>query len=156
MNSKEIYELLKTEFKDKILEYIETTKDPFVVIEKGFLLVVAKFLRNNPSLLMDSLMCLSGVDYPDKMTVVYHLFSTKHLHKLVLKVNTTKDNLLIPSVSHIWQTANTHEREAYDLFGIKFEGHPNLTRILLPDDWEGYPMRKDYQYPETYHGIPCK
>jgi len=162
MNTKEIYESLKEQFKDKILGYNEVPVDCFITIDKTSLPEIAKFLRDNPKLYLDNLMCLSGMDYPatagqvpEHFTVVYHLFSTKHLHKITLKADAPKDNPLVPSVYNIWPIAREYEREAYDLFGIKFGGHPNLTRILLPDDWEGHPLQKDYQFPKSYHGIPC-
>jgi NADH-quinone oxidoreductase subunit C len=105
-------------------------------------------------------MCLSGVDYkgakgePDRMEVVYHLFSMKLRHKCVLKVELPRENPSVPTLENVWAIANWHEREAYDLFGIRFEGHSDLRRILCPDDWEGYPLRKDYQQPESYLGMP--
>ncbi|MFC1525087.1 NADH-quinone oxidoreductase subunit C, partial [Planctomycetota bacterium] len=125
------------------------------------LLAVVATLKTAKELSFDALMCLSGVDYPNlpdgkvgNFGVVYHLFSMQHRHKLVLRVELPKDNPSVASVANIWQTANWFEREAYDLYGIKFDGHPNLTRILMPDDWEGHPMRKDYKYPETYRELP--
>jgi NADH-quinone oxidoreductase subunit C len=99
-------------------------------------------------------MCLSGVDYTGgKLGVVYHLNSMKLNQKIVLKVDLTVETLHVQSVESVWKTANWHEREAFDLYGIIFDGHPDLRRILLPDDWEGYPMRKDYQVPEYYNGM---
>jgi len=85
--------------------------------------------------------------------LVYNLFSMKHRHKIALRVDLPRDNPRVPSVESVWRTADWHEREAYDLFGIHFEGHPDLRRILCPDDWEGYPLRKDYVVQEYYHGI---
>lgn len=154
MNPDEIYFHLKSKFQNKILEFDEKSNPPAVLVELHALREIASYLKNTPELWLDSLMCLSGIDYPDRFGVIYHLFSTRHLHKIVLKVNVSKDNPWVESVSQIWSAANPYEREVYDLFGIKFEGHPNLKRILLPDDWEGYPLRKDYQYPTSYHGIP--
>lgn len=161
MTAKEIFELLTKEFGDKILESQETVSNPWVKIAPVRLVNLASFLRDTPGLSFDSLMCLSGVDYPNlpdgkagNLGVVYHLFSMQHHHKMVVKVELSKDDPAVSSVAGIWHGANWFEREAYDLYGIKFNGHPNLTRILLPDDWEGHPMRKDYKYPETYHGLP--
>ncbi|HQQ11655.1 MAG TPA: NADH-quinone oxidoreductase subunit C, partial [Bacteroidales bacterium] len=74
-------------------------------------------------------------------------------HKIVIKTEVPKDNPLLPSVERLWRTADWHEREAFDLIGVVFEGHHNMIRILLPYDWEGHPLRKDYQAPETYHGM---
>jgi NADH-quinone oxidoreductase subunit C len=156
MNTKEIYELLKSRFKDRVLEYHEPPKDAFIIVDAAAIAEIAVFLRDNEQLLMDSLMCLSGVDYNDKLSVAYHLFSTKKLHKTVIKATTPKDNPSVQTVSDVWPAANAYEREVYDLLGINFEGHPNMKRILMPDDWEGYPLRKDYKFPESYHGISCK
>ncbi len=95
--------------------------------------------------------CLSGVDWPDYFESVYHLWSMTHKHWTVLKVRMSKDEPKVPTMTHLWPAADWHEREAYDLFGIQYEGHPDLTRILLPDEWEGHPLRKDYVYPEHEH-----
>lgn len=115
---------------------------------------ICLFLRDESALQFDYLSCLSGIDYNDgTFGVVYHLASTVHKHKIVLKAFCRKENLHVQSVSQVWGTANWHEREAFDLYGIVFDGHPDLRRILLPDDWEGYPLRKDYKVQEFYHGI---
>jgi len=135
-------------------EFKPTTPDPHLEIQREELLQVALLLRNDPDLAFDSLMCLSGLDWPNRLEVVYNLFSFKHRHKITLKVRCPKDNPIVPSVAQIWPTANFHEREAYDLIGVRFEGHPDPRRILLPDDWEGHPLRKDYQPPEFWHDIP--
>ncbi len=131
-----------------------TTPDAHLEVPRESLLQVAKLLRQDPALAFDSLMCLSGVDRPEHLEAVYHLFSFTHRYRVTLKVRCPKDDPQIPSVSQIWPTANWHEREAYDLLGIKFTGHPDLRRILLPDDWEGHPLRKDYQPPAFWHDIP--
>jgi NADH-quinone oxidoreductase subunit C len=115
---------------------------------------VALFLRDDDQMQFDVLMCLSGVDYTGgKLGVVYHLHSMKRNHKITLKTEVMREHPRVASVQAVWRTANWHEREAYDLFGIVFDGHPDLRRILLPDDWEGYPLRKDYQVPEFYNGM---
>jgi len=101
-------------------------------------------------------MCLSGVDYGNgTLGVVYHIYSMKHAHSFVLKVKVPVENPVVKSVESVWKSANWHEREAYDMFGIVFEGHPDLRRILMPYDWpEGsYPLRKDFQVPEFYNGM---
>ena len=130
-------------------------------------------LKDEPSLAFDMLNCITAVDYcePDPkkakkvdwephLEVVYHLSSTTRKHTLVLKVmlprwkNDQEGELPeVPTVSGIWSTADWHEREVYDLSGVHFVGHPNLRRILCPEDWVGYPLRKDYEMPLDYHGI---
>jgi NADH-quinone oxidoreductase subunit C len=115
---------------------------------------ICLFLRDIAALQFDYLSCLSGMDYNNGMLgVVYHLTSMVHRHKIVIKTQCPKDNPHVQSVSSVWRTANWHEREAFDLFGIIFDGHPDLRRLLLPEDWEGHPLRKDYKVQEFYHGI---
>jgi NADH-quinone oxidoreductase subunit C len=135
-------------------EYKPTTPDPHLEIAREELLRAAALLRDDPDLACDSLMCLTGLDFPDRLEVVINLHSFKHGHKITIKAKCPKDDSVIPTVSAIWPTAEWHEREAFDLIGIRFEGHPDLRRILLPEDWEGYPLRKDYQPPERWHEIP--
>ncbi|MCY2688720.1 NADH-quinone oxidoreductase subunit C [Salinimicrobium sp. TH3] len=104
-----------------------------------------QLLKNNPETHFDYLFCLTGVDYGKELGVVYHLESTVHRHMLVVKVQTEdRENPVLGSVQDIWATANYHEREVFDFFGIKFSKHPNLKRLFLTEDWEGYPLRKDY------------
>lgn len=119
---------------------------------------VAEILKNDADLTFDSLMCLSGFDMgeSDILGIAYHFYSMDKRHDLEVIIQTPKENPSIPSVANIWRAADWHEREAYDLYGIVFEGHPDLKRILLPDDWEGHPLRKDYVQPETYQGITIK
>ena len=102
------------------------------------------------------LSCVTGVDNgPDvgTMEVIYNLYSIPFNHHLMIKVMLPRELPVIESVSHIWKTAEWHEREVYDLFGIKFNNHPDLRRILLPADWEGFPLRKDYKHQDYYRGI---
>jgi len=102
-------------------------------------------LKNEPEFNFDYLYCLSGVDYPKYLEIVYHLESTGHRHELVLKVRTAgRENANADTVCDIWKTAEFHEREIYDLLGIKFNHHPDMRRIFLDEDWKGYPLRKDY------------
>ncbi|MPN12648.1 NAD(P)H-quinone oxidoreductase subunit J [bioreactor metagenome] len=93
------------------------------------------------------------MDYKDSLGIVYHLYSMKYNHKIVIKVKLDRQHPVIQSVERVWKTANWHEREAYDMFGVYFEEHPDLERILCPEDWEGYPPRKDYVAPKEYRGI---
>jgi len=100
-------------------------------------------------------MCLSGLEMLEQYFVVYHLYSMKYGHKITLRCGDLKNNeVIVPSVSSVWPTAEWHEREAYDFFGIRFSDHPDHRRILCPDDWEGYPLRKDYVPPDRWHNIP--
>ena len=102
-------------------------------------------LKANDDTYFDYLFCLSGVDWEPELGVVYHLESTKHRHIVVVKVKTSeRENPTLDSVCDIWKTAEFHEREVFDFFGIKFNNHPNLKRLFLTDEWEGFPLRKDY------------
>jgi len=132
---------------------LDNPVDPYVKISPDHILEVAKFLRDDEEFLFDYLSCLSGVDLKGKLSVVYQLFSMAKRHKMTLKVEVSAEAPNVQSVESIWKTANWHEREAFDLYGINFIGHPDLRRILLPYDWEGHPLRKDYQVPEYYNGM---
>ncbi len=128
----------------------------FEVTDSSRWVEIALFMRDNPKLKFNYMACLSGVDYPaeEKVGIVCNFQSLAMLnHTLAVKVKCDRNGGCIPSVSRVWHTANWHEREAYDLFGIIFTGHPELKRILCPDDWEGYPLRKDYKVQASYHGI---
>jgi NADH-quinone oxidoreductase subunit C len=137
---------------------------PIIKIPTAEIANIAAFLKTNESCYFDSLSCITGIDNgPDSntMEVIYVLYSIPYNHKLSLKVsferNTTEAILpKVPSVSGIWHSANWDEREIFDLLGIEFTNHPDLRRILMPEDWDGYPLRKDYQHQETYHGITVK
>jgi len=102
-------------------------------------------LKSNSETNFDYLFCLSGMDWGAALGVVYHLESTIHRHQLVVKVKTEdRENPTFDSVCTIWRTAEFHEREVFDFFGIQFNNHPNLKRLFLTEDWEGFPLRKDY------------
>lgn len=155
MTPQGIFDKLKAKFGDSILE-LKSDKpiDPFIIISAGNIREISLYLRDYEEFLFDSLSCLSGVDFGDgNLGTVYHLFSFDKNHKIAIKAIVPKDKAEMPSVSDIWLTANWHERESFDLFGINYLGHPDLRRILLPDDWEGHPLRKDYQVAEFYHGM---
>ena len=122
---------------------------------------IGHVLHTHEKTYFDHLACITALDNGPTvgtLEVIYHLYSIPYNSQLALKVcDTRKEAPLpeVPSVSHIWRSANWHEREAYDLMGIHFTDHPDLRRILMPADWEGHPLRKDYAPPKTYHGIDC-
>ena len=132
----------------------ETPPEPFLDIPRESLLRAAEYLKADEELAFDNLLCLSGMERPDHLETVYHLFSFRHRGRITVKTRCPKDDPVIPSVAAVWRTAEWHERETYDLVGIRFSGHPDPRRILLPEDWEGHPLRKDYQPLASYHGIP--
>jgi NADH-quinone oxidoreductase subunit C len=135
---------------------------PILIIKTDLLAQIALFLHNDKRCFFDSLSCITAIDNgveSGTLAIVYNLYSIPHHHSLVLKVQVSR--LLpciekVPSLSSIWHSANWDEREAYDMFGVEFDGHPYLQRILLPADWQGHPLRKDYSPQETYHGITVK
>lgn len=123
------------------------------------LVSVCDLLWRNPLTYFDSLSCLTGIDKGvelGQMEVIYTLYSIPFHNTLHLQVLLDREKPEVPSLCAIWKTADWHEREAYDLLGIQFIGHPNLIRILLPADWEGHPLRKDYVEQDRYHGIKVK
>lgn len=156
MEPAQIVEQLKSKFGDAVREVRLDAPDPYVVVDPPRVAEIGLFLRDDPELDFKSLMCLSGVDYGDRLGVAYHLHSLTHRHRICIKVDLPREPgaARLPSVVGVWPAADWHEREAYDLVGMTFEGHPDLRRILLPDDWEGHPLRKDYQFPRQWHEIP--
>ncbi len=173
MSGQSFLDNLKKKFGEAIVGANLEAIDPWIEVAGENLVEVCAYLRNEPSLNFDYLNCVSGVDFlhtdekkakkstwEPHLEVVYHLFSMKHKHSIVLKVTLPRwrDDVEgqlphIPSVSSVWKTADWHEREVYDLMGVHFTDHPNMRRILCPEDWEGHPLRKDYEMPQEYHGI---
>lgn len=152
----EIFEYLKEKFGEEGLSFATgEIGDSWIQVEAGMIKTVSKFLRDDPQMRFNTLMCLSGVHYPkeEELGVTYNLHSTEKNLTITLKVYVPMDNPNVPSIEAIWKTADWHEREAYDMVGLIFEGHPNHKRILLPDDWEGHPLRKDYVQQEFYRGV---
>lgn len=131
--------------KEKFPGSIISAEEGFVIVRSGSLLEVSRYLKNTPELGFDYLTCLSGVDYLDYLEVVYHLVSLVNNHSLVLKVRCyERDKAQVPSVSGIWRGAELQEREAYDLLGIDFAGHPFMKRLFLWEGFQGHPLRRDY------------
>ncbi len=155
MTPQEIHDRVKAKFGEAVLEFKDAPpSDPYIRIAPPDMKDVAAFLRSDPDLLFDYLMCLSGADYNNgNLGVVYSLFSMQKRHKVTLKVEVPKTDPKVPSVESVWRSADWHGREAYDLVGIIFTGHPDLRRILCPYDWEGHPLQKDYKLPEFYQGM---
>jgi NADH-quinone oxidoreductase subunit C len=160
MSFEEIKVLLTNKFGDGVIIGEETTGlQPALLIDPDRIADVCLELRDNPKTYFDFLSCLSGVDYgveANRFGVVYHLASIPYQTRLTLKVsrdnNRDEDALpSFPTVSSVYHAADWHEREAYEMVGIFFEGHPDLRKLLLPDDWEGYPLRKDYTTVDKYY-----
>ncbi len=160
MTSEEIFAKLKEKFGDKILETDTEAVQPIATVDPASIAEVCEFLKNEPDLDFKFLNCLTGVhinkveeEEEEKLRVVYNMESLVIKHKTALDVIVPISKPNVPSVTSVWKTANWHEREAYDLMGIVFDGHPDLTRILCPEDWEGHPLRKDYVVQEFYQGM---
>lgn len=156
MQASDIIASLRAHGPDAVSEAFEDDRHPRVHTTAAHWRAMARYLHDDPELDFDWLGCLTGVDYvaDDQLCAVYDLYSTSKDHWFAVKVYMPRDNPRIPSVADLWPAADWHERETYDLFGIVFEDHPDLRRILLPEDWEGHPLRKDYRFPREYHGIP--
>ena len=133
---------------------VEEASDAFVRVKAEKIVEAARVLREKCG--AEMLHQISGVDRPpDKMEVVYHFARLKPAEFLCLKVSVPRSNPVVPTLAHEWASANWGERETLDLLGVTFSGHPHPYRILLPEDWEGHPLRKDYAYPVEYHGVDC-
>lgn len=166
MSPEEIASLLARQFGSAITQTVLEGTHPYVVVEASRWPEVARFLRDDKRLGLNLLRCITALDLlaEDKLAAVYDLCSVPaasagtalitQTSEFAVRVETPRNNPHIPTVSQVWPAADWHEREAYDLMGIEFDGHPDPRRILLPDDWAGYPLRKDYEFPLEYHGIP--
>jgi NADH-quinone oxidoreductase subunit C len=173
MSPTDIITILEERFGPAITGKKVDAIDPWVSVEVERLVEICEFLRDDPRLRFEMLNCISGVDYLETdakkvakagfephLEVIYHLSSFTHNHRSVVKLMLPrwKDNVEgqipeVPTVTGVWSAADWHERETYDLCGVMFLGHPDLRRILLAEDWEGHPLRKDYEFPLEYHGI---
>lgn len=138
---------LKARFGDSVLETSAYLGNETAVISKDQIVDVIRFLRDDPELQFNMMMDLAGADYPgraERFEVIYHLYSLQTKKRIRLKVRCGGDQPTVPSIHTLYKAADWFEREAYDLFGIHFEGHPNLKRILMFEEFEGHPLRKDY------------
>jgi NADH-quinone oxidoreductase subunit C len=176
MSVQNIYARLQDRFQPWLAAHDFDALDPWIEVRPEGLHDVCRFVRDEADLAMNTLHCITAVDYfePDAkkaaqvdwqphLELIYHLSSMPHRHRLVLKVRLPrwqddKPGQLprIATVSDLWSTADWHEREVFDLMGVEFTGHPDFRRILCPEDWEGHPLRKDYQRPAEYHGVPAR
>lgn len=139
---------LQREHPEWISEVFEALGETTIIVPRENIIDTCAFLKTAPGLEFNFLSDLCGFDRgPEeepRFEVNYHLFSTTKFHRVRLKVLVNEDDLHVPSVTGVWRTANWHERETYDLFGVIFDNHPDLRRILLPDDWQGHALRKDF------------
>jgi NADH-quinone oxidoreductase subunit C len=147
MEKEEIKRLILERFPSGVSDVseVEDNGELALTVERGKIAGLSDFLKNAEALGFDSLMCLTAVDAKeDGFGLVYHLFSMQKRHKLTLKVRVDRDNPAVETVSSVWKTADWLEREVFDMFGIQFLNHPDLRRILLPEEWTAYPLRKDF------------
>ena len=176
MKAEEIFNVLQEKHSGRVVGGVFDVLDPSIEVEPGALAEVCRTLRDEPSLRFDMLHCISGVDYfePDEkkaakvdwephFELLYHLSSMVHRHRIVVRLRMPRwrDGVegrlpQVPSVCSIWRAVDWHEREVYDLCGVEFTLRDDLCRILCPDDWQGHPLRKDYQPPDEYEGISAK
>jgi NADH-quinone oxidoreductase subunit C len=144
----ELVKALRQEHEGWVTEVIEAFGELTLVVPRAVVAEVCAHLKTAPGFEFDMLSDLTGVDRgPEeepRFEVNYQLFSTKRFHRLRLKVLVNQEDAHVPTVTTVWRTANWHERETFDMFGIIFDGHPDLRRILLPDDWQGHALRKDF------------
>nr|WP_022853763.1 NADH-quinone oxidoreductase subunit C [Thermodesulfatator atlanticus] len=142
-------ELLQEKFASEIVKTGETAGQHYVIVNREKIVEILRFLHDHPELLFDHLADLTAIDWHGKkkdyrFEVVYNLYSIRYGYFLRVKAQVPEDDPRIDSVTCIWQVANWFEREVYDMFGITFNNHPDLRRLLMPEDWPGHPLRKDY------------
>lgn len=154
MQPAEVFEKLKSAAIEGVLEFVDGPKDQSILVEPQSLPAILEFLKTDDALQFDQLSILSGVHYDDRFECVYHILSTVLHHDVIVRVNLDGSNPTVPTASTVYTTADWHERETFDLVGINFEGHPDLRRIYLPEGWVGHPLRRDYEFPEEFQGIP--
>jgi NADH-quinone oxidoreductase subunit C len=165
MSPEEICDILKDTFGDAIEDTVLESARPYARVRADRWPEVATFLRDDPRLGLNLLRCITSLDLiaDDKLACIYDLqrVDLRRPDRLItetdefaVRVVVDRNEPVIPTVSHVWPAADWHEREAYDLMGVSFRGHPDLRRILCTDDWVGHPLRKDYAFPLEYHGIP--
>lgn len=159
MEAAEVIRRLKEAFGEAITGENPEAVDPYVQVTPAAVIDIAAFLRDTAELEFDFLMAVTGIDLMgleegvDDLRVEYHFFSYRHLHTIVIRTEVPRDEPVVPSLSDLYPTADWNEREAWDLLGIRFEGHPDLRRILLPEEWEGHPLRKDWKEGNTALGF---
>jgi NADH-quinone oxidoreductase subunit C len=161
LDARSIADQLAQQFGAEVVFGLEDSgPDPFFRVQPGYVVQVLQTLRDHPALRFDFLQNLTAVDWlkhdsrPQTIELVYHLHSYPHRHEIVVKTSVPRGTPRLPSVASLWKNADWLEREQYDLLGVIFEGHPDLRRLLMPDDWVGHPMRKDYREATEYNGMP--
>ncbi|MEE9550342.1 MAG: NADH-quinone oxidoreductase subunit C [Candidatus Binatia bacterium] len=155
MEASEIYERVAQKIPGKVTGFNGEALDPYFQVESAAIVEVCRYLKDDGDLNFKILSDLTALDLPkeNKIQVVYHLYSYAPQHQIVLKADLSREEPRIATVEQVWKVANWLEREVFDLFGVFFEGHSDLRRIMLPEDWVGHPLRKDFVEQEEYDGI---
>ncbi|HEY2030135.1 MAG TPA: NADH-quinone oxidoreductase subunit C [Myxococcales bacterium] len=155
MTPTDIRNRLAAKFGDKIADLAPAKMDPFLVIQPKDLKEICRYLKDDKELDFDCLMNLSAIDWPKKnqIELVYHLWSYPKRHAFIFKFSLPREAPEVESIESVWKSADWLEREQFDLVGVVFKGHPDLRRIMLPDDWVGHPLRKDYKEQGAWHNI---
>ncbi len=158
MDNAAIYERIRSSFGEEGLVFDEEAAQPTVVVDAARLCDFARFLRDDDELRCESLLSLGGLDFPaeEKLRSSNHAYSYEYDHIIAFHVDVPRDDPRCPTLCDVWPAANWLERESFDLLGIIYEGHPDLRRIMLPDDWIGNPLRKDYEEQAEYNGVPTQ
>ena len=154
MNIDKIHQKLLGHFGDAVILELtpaeELVRDPFITVAAARVDKVCLYCKVEADLAFDFCQSITGMDDGESLTCVYHLFSYPKKQTLVLKTRVPRADATLPSISAVWPAADWYEREVYDLYGVRFDGHPNLRRLLLPEDWQGHPMLKDYKEQPSY------
>ena len=146
-----IGKLIQEKFPDSLSDDLN---EEFIGLKREKWIEIAEYIKSNSDIYIDSLQCITGIDLGDNILQSrYNLHSMRYGTLIEIRISVTRDSPNIPSIEKIWRIGDWFERETYDMYGIIFDGHRDLRRMLLPEDWEGYPLRKDYEEQETYHGI---
>jgi NADH-quinone oxidoreductase subunit C len=155
MEAKEVYLKLEKQFPGEVGNFNGDVPEPYFSVSPEVIVEACRSLRDDASCKFEVLSDLTALDWPkeEKIQVVYHLYSYSNKAQIVLKVDLPRDHPRVATVESVWKVANWFEREVFDLFGVVFEGHSDLRRIMLPEDWVGHPLRKDYVEQEEYDGM---
>jgi NADH-quinone oxidoreductase subunit C len=155
LEAKAIWGKLEGRFSGRVKDFKGEVAEPYLHVDPEAVVEVCRYLRDDLDLQFEVLSDLTALDWPkeEKIQVVYHLYSYGQRHQIVLKADLPREAPKIATVENVWKAANWFEREVFDLFGVVFEGHSDLRRIMLPEDWLGHPLRKDYVEQEEYDGV---
>jgi NADH-quinone oxidoreductase subunit C len=158
MDAADIHRRLREKLGNAVSPEMKPAEWAVCDVQPAAIAEACRLLRDDPELGFDCLSNLTAVDRKadDRIDVYYHLYSYAHRHKLALKASASRLDPVLPTVSTVWPIADWLEREAFDLMGVSFVGHPDLRRLLMPEDWVGHPLRKDFVEPEEYHGISTR